>query len=176
MYEILVSLLNLIIIVILSILCLRAYNLRDVGQVNYRELSDDDNDSDVVVADVDENESMDEGNEEIVNRDDLINSSDEDNGSEDGDEDGHVNFGMYEYMDDGMFNVRCGESVSDHDSDIRCRICYDDVDLAYHNVVEERRNDNWSAPYCEDCNTHRHDPGMMHCCGMWQSEKYCNCE
>ena len=153
----------------------RNHNLRDVGRVNYCELSDNDDDSDGVVADVDESDTMDEGNEDNVNRDDMINSSDEDNGSEDGSEHGHVDFDEYQDDGEGMFDIRSYRSESDHDSDIGCRICFADVDLAYHDVVEERRNDNWSAPYCEECNSNRLDPRMVHCCGFWQSEECCVC-
>ena len=141
------------------------HDLRDVDRVNYCELSDNDGDSDVVVAD------MDEGNEENANRDD---SSDEDDSSVIESEDGHVDFGD-EYQGDGGFDIERYESESDHGSDLGCRICYADVDLNYHNVLEERRNDNWSAPYCEECNSNRHDPSMVHCCGFWQSDECCIC-
>ena len=41
--------------------------------MDYCELSDNDDESDVVVADVDESDTMDEGNEDNVNRDNMIN-------------------------------------------------------------------------------------------------------
>ena len=41
--------------------------------MDYCELSDNDDESDVVVADVDESDTMDEGNEDDVNRDNMIN-------------------------------------------------------------------------------------------------------
>ena len=158
------------------------YNLRNMDRVDYRELSDEDNDSDGVVANDEEVESLDEDDEEDVNEDDRSVGGDEDNGSENGDEDGPHDIRMnreeeYGNMDDGYFDDGVDkESKPDYDPDLGCRICNDTVDPAYHNVEEERGLGNYSTPYCEVCNRNRRTPGMIHCCGFWQSEECCICE
>jgi len=83
-------------------------------------------------------------------------------------EDGSVRGRIIENMNDGPFDYREeDESESDHEPDTRCRICFDANDPDYHNIVEERENGNWSAPYCRECNEERHKPNTRHCCGMW---------
>ena len=156
------------------------HDLRDVDRVNYNESSEDDDDIVVVFADVGDgtmdegnddvdDETMDEGNEENLNRVDLVNNRDEDSASEDG----LVRFRIIENMNDGPFDYRDYDSESDHDSDTRYRICFAQNDPDYHDIVEERENGNWSAPYCRDCNGNRNNPRSIFCCVMWHDDECC---
>ena len=113
--------------------------------------SNNSDDRDIVVINVDDNDTDDDGNDDNINLDGLLYTNfNEDSDSVDSDVDSDAS--------DQMPDMREYSSDSDHDPEITCRICYDDIDLDYHNVIEERRYNNWSRPYCEECNGFRHDP------------------
>ena len=144
------------------------YDLREVDRINYNESSEDEDESVVVVVaavDVDDG-TMVEGNGDVD--DEIMDEGNEDSDLDSDSEDGSVRGRIIENMNDGPFDYREeDESESDHEPDTRCRICFDANDPDYHNIVEERENGNWSAPYCRECNEERHKPNTRHCCGMW---------
>ena len=90
---------------------------------------------------------MDEGNEDDVNRDNMINvvmrtmvvkmdlnmymliSMSIRMIGVFGSEHVHVDFDEYQDDREGVFDIRSYRSESDHDSDIVCRICFPDVNL-----------------------------------------------